>query len=308
MPDAGKVRVTCPLVREDMAVEHQLYWKPRGEYWHTYAGPVIRALQTLDNVELVAPDKPLERFTLTWEFPGCPPIKTAVDYRDEATVEWWRGVDVQAVFKMKYHPSRIDAPLDIPIYPGGFCLAVDAGKGDTDDFLAKELENLRALKAGPQVDEVFYNRFTFRWFSSVRLENRIAWGKFFNPRRGRLPQDQFFDKLARCKFTLNCCGNRWSIDRKVVEALAIGCVIISDRGLEDLELPWGHRFEHGENILFVDKPEDVAPLAASVSERQWRTISQAAIRLYRGAFAPGTMGDWYLKCAKEVACSGSSTR
>jgi hypothetical protein len=294
------VRVSCPLKRSDMATSHPLFYKPEQEYWSSYTGPVRRALAAVEGLKVIPPKNPLDVFALTWEFNGKL-ARTGVCYSDYPDLGIWRDVEgLDAIFKMKHHPDRTEGQVDVPVFAGGFCLAVGAGGGDTGKFL-EDLEELRRQKDNlPQARGPYFNKGFFREFA-VPLLNRQEWGRYFNEEHGWAPQGNFLEALMTHACMLNVCGHGNSIDRKVVEACALGVIMISDRGLESLALPWGERFVHGRNIWFVDSPEEAARAPEEMTPADVVVLRDGARDLFDKCFAPKPMGHWYLRCAHEVA-------
>jgi len=286
--------VQFPKVPEDLHPSHPCYFKTRSEYWETYTGPVRRALATLD-IPWNAPPEPEHGLVIRWGFPDRT-IVAGVCYSDYPDLAPWAGSTIDLLMKMKYHPDREQtAEITFPVYPGGFCLAVGAGTGDTNAFLADELSILRETKDTAQIPKLFTTG-ACRHFNTY-IPNRKRFEKICV--NDWLDPAKYWWHLATHKWMLNVCGNGYSIDRKTVEACAIGCAIISDRGLEDLALPDGNYFIHGDNIWFVDGPDDVASAMEAIDGPTWERLVASSRALYESCFSPESMGAWYLKCAQE---------
>jgi hypothetical protein len=107
-------------------------------------------------------------------------------------------------------------------------------------------------------------------------------------------------QVASFAWTLNLCGEGNCIDRKVVELCAIGTAILSDRGLEDLELPWDGRFRHGENVWFLFTPEEVLSIPAQASEALVERLCEGSRRLYDECLSPLAVGSWTAEVARRM--------
>lgn len=310
-------RIVSPMAAVDFVPAHPLRFKARSEYFSTYVPTVIRAIQTIGVPVIRAPGL-LRDFVLEWDFgPELQVVRTLVDYSDYFYQRGpILGEPVHGSFKYKHHPSRAltakpEAPVSMettyPVVAGGFPLSLGAGTGDTDRFLVEVLPVLRERKdTPPQAPGLFFNDSHFRKFAGQKgpyqSPNRPRFAAAFDGKGlGKLTPQEYMEGIASHRWFLNVCGNGYSIDRKVVEACAIGTGIVSDRGLEDLELPWGGRFIHGENILFVDSPEEVIPMIASQSEADWRRLVSNSRATYEWSFHHEALGRWYFEKAVEWA-------
>lgn len=301
--DSGKhsrvTRIVCPLRNTDFIAEHPL--NNRDEYWGTYGAFVPRALQTL-GIPVVAPAKPAENFVIEWFFDdgGC--LRTGVSYSDFARI-FDSSTGVDAIFKQRCHSTRAaDAMPPIPVAPGGFGLAVASSYGDNDIFISKNLPRLRQIKDQEmQATTIFFNAGHFRTVGVTGPDNypNRRWFREALDGGPVQPSGLWLESAARSAWVLNLCGSGNSIDRKVVELCAIGCAIVSDRGLEDLELPYGKRFVHGENVWFVDDPEDLLAVPEIVVGEVWRRLVDGSRSLYESCFRPDSLGRWYLAMAQE---------
>lgn len=293
---AQVVRIVCPLRNTDFVAEDPLNYRP--EYWATYGAFIPRALRTL-GIPLYAPEQPADEFAIEWHFADGRCLKTGFSYSDL----YWdfdSSLGMDALFKLRFHPTRgANGRPRIPAAASGFGLAVSGGYGDNDAFVAQALPALRHIKDHePQAATLFHNAAHFRTIGEASAETypnrerfRIALGV---PRGDFEPAGRWLEGVARSAWTLNLCGSGNSIDRKVVELCAIGCAIISDRGLEDLELPNGRRFVHGENIWFVDGPEELQAVPELVVGERWRRLVDGSRQIYADCFEAGALGRWYL--------------
>jgi hypothetical protein len=302
-PPARVVRIVCPLRSSDFVAEDPLNY--RAEYWATYGAFIPRALRTL-GIPLSAPAQPADEFAIEWHFDDGRCLKTGFSYSDL----YWdfdSSLGMDALFKLRYHPSRgANGRPRIPAAPSGFGLAVSGGYGDNDAFVAQTLPELRRIKDHEaQAPTLFYNAAHFRTIGEASAEtypNRERFRTALGVPRGDFePAARWLEGVARSAWTLNLCGSGNSIDRKVVELCAIGCAIISDRGLEDLELPNGRRFVHGENIWFVDDPQDLQAVPELVVGDRWRRLIDGSRQIYADCFEAGALGRWYLHNAQAWA-------
>ncbi|MEO7728798.1 MAG: hypothetical protein ABIS45_16220 [Burkholderiales bacterium] len=295
------MRVVCPLHNTDLVREHAL--NNRVEYWGNYGAFVARALLTLD-IPVVAPEKPVDHFVIDWHFDDGGRLRTGVSYSDFARIfDAAEANGIQAMFKQRCHPARATgATPPVPIAAGGFGLAVASTYGDNDAFIAHDLPRLRRIKdEEPQATTVFFNSGHFRTVGKTAPDNypnRRSFGAALSGGPVQ-PSGLWHENVARSAWVLNLCGSGNSIDRKVVELCAIGCAIVSDRGLEDLELPYGKRFVHGENVWFVDEPQELQDVLEEVPREVWRRLVDGSRDLYETCFRPAALGRWYLSVAQE---------
>jgi hypothetical protein len=289
----------CP---DDFAGGHPLAFKSRTEYWNCYGEGILEALRTT-GIPLNSPTVPQYSFTAAFNYDDRP-IRLGICYSDRGPdpTDW---PEVDGILAMKWHPARKRA-FEMPIFPAGFPLTVDQGHSGSRAFRAR-LSELRALRDGVQIDDLMFNRFYFRTVGHVSPENypkRLVFAEALAGHRyshgGIMEADKWHTALATHRWCLNLCGSGNSIDRKVPIMCAIGSAIISDRGLEDLELPWGGRFVHGENIWFVDGPKDLPKALSSISGEMWRRLVDGSRKLYDECLSAEARGAWYLKCAGEV--------
>ena len=295
--------IICPLRHPDLVPEDPLNY--RAEYWATYGAFVPRALRTL-GVQVLAPAAPAEDFSIAWHFADGSCVRTGISYSDFFW-DYDSSLGMDGLFKIRYHPTRkSDIKPRLPVAAAGFGLAVSGGYGDNDEFIANTLPQLRRIKdEEPQAATIFFNPAHFRTIgiaSPDTYPNRERFRQALRVAQGNFePAGRWLESVARSSWVLNLCGSGNSIDRKVVELCAIGCAIISDRGLEDLELPYGRHFVHGENIWFVDNPEDLLAVPEVVTGDVWRRLVDGSRELYMTCFQPEQAGRWYLKKAREWA-------
>lgn len=299
--------ITTAVKKADMAEAHALFYKPESEYWHGYASGFLRAIHAV-GVPVRAPDTPQVQFVSTWRFGDGTREKTVTlghcydDYGPNP--DGWRGVD--GLLAMRWHPPRFaDRNYSCPVWGAGFPLSVGAGSYDHDTFIREDLPALRHIKDGSrQVDDLFFNVASFRKFGGRGYPNRDAFKRnlsrhiYSHVKFQKAPA--WLRGIATHRWALNVCGNGNSIDRKVPILCAIGTAIISDRGLEDLALPNGCRFEHGKNIWFIDGPEGLEGAMAEVQGETWRTLVDGSRRLYEQALSPAAGAVWYRRCAESV--------
>lgn len=301
--------IVFPLTRDDFHKEHPCYYKPVNEYFGTYVRSILYALQNL-GIPIKKPEKP-RGYLIDWEFEDGKVVTMGIDYSDYPDYTPFDYLD--GIMKMKYHPARYSKEertkyARYGTFPGGFCFAVGGGGIDTRPFLKNEIPRFREIRDKDKPIDQIYTRMAFRLFA-VPLENRVTFREYFKDGGfgGAVPHQQYVFELSRYKWILNVCGNGWSIDRKVVEACAVGAAIISDRGLEDLLLPWNERFVHGENIWFVDSPEEAVEATKNITDAQWRKLVEGSRRIFDGCFHPESMSRWYLKCAQQLYLSRYSS-
>lgn len=298
--------IVCPRSSEDFCPDHPLRAHPR--YWDTYAAGLVNALGLLGR-PVVSPDAPepyegLHAFRTIWRFSGGARCVLGVDYSDHGPRGSMAAID--AVMAMRWHPQRkADIRFAHRVFPAGFPLSIGWSRGDPDAFL-RDLPRLRRLKdETSQRPSVYFNRGHFRTVDGFRIPDRF-------PNRARFEQTllemgmamtpevesaQWHQCIAANAWALNLCGEGNSIDRKVVEMCAIGTGLFSDRGLEDLMLPWGGRFIDEENILFVDDPAEMLERAANTDHARWRRLVDGSRAVFDHALSPSRIADWFLHCA-----------
>ena len=295
------VRIVCPLRSTDFVAEDPLNY--RAEYWMTYGTFMPRALGTL-GIPLFAPETPLEDFAIEWHFDNGHCLKTGFSYSD-LVWDFDSSLGMDAVFKLRYHPQRgAHARPRIPVAASGFGLAISGGYGDHATFVATTLPELRRIKDHePQIPAIFHNPAHFRTIGKASAEtypNRERFRTALGVPKGNFePADKWLESVARSAWTLNLCGSGNSLDRKVVELCAIGCAIISDRGLADLELPYGRRFVHGENIWFIDHPDELQAIPDLITDDLRRRLVAGSRQIYAECFEDGALGRWYLQMVQQ---------
>jgi hypothetical protein len=248
-----------------------------------------------------------------------------VDYADDNHVNElvkWPEVDGKYDLIAKMKPcDRYAAEYDdwtartgIPIVPWGYIIAPSEQENrqwtvDARAWFFNTLPELRAKQDATLVDgsiagngKRMMTRGAFH-APTVCPERR----KFFDP---DLFQGQKFEKtfrdhmvdVAESATILNLCGPDNTIDRKVVEACAIGVPIVSNDGLNDLRLPYGERFIHGENVWFVSSGQEIRNIHDNGMPLETRRrLSAGGRALYEKCFNPASVGKWMIAKARERA-------
>jgi hypothetical protein len=301
------VSVECPRGAHQFQPTHEFAQKRK--HWDTYGQFVSEACDTLPRRETTLTTKD---FVLRFHFEDQPPLSLAVDYADEPD----RIADVTAdgILKMRWHPGRPlrERPIrGLPQKTAGYreyqtVPIAAAGFGMGFEYSAEQIRALRMRKdTEEQARATLYTGQTFRVLRHPRMmpgsyPNRAKFRKLLHnqPPMMRLPE--WLNAIARHRTALNLCGNGNTIDRKVVQMCAIGTAIVSDRGLADLELPWGGTFEHGVNVFFIDEPGDIET-AEAMTDADWKQLVHGSRMLYDGCLSPIALGRWYLKKAEEWA-------
>jgi hypothetical protein len=297
--------IVSPRSPDDFSPEHPLRAQPR--YWDTYAAGLVNALGLLGrpvvSPEILEPFEGSHTFRTIWQFSGGARCVLGVDYSDHGPHSM---TAIDALMAMRWHPNRkARVRFAHRVFAAGFPISIGWSKGDVASFL-RDLPRLRRLKdESSQSQSVYFNRGHFRTVDGCSAADRF-------PNRSRFQQSlvemglamtpevgpaEWHQRIASHAWALNLCGEGNSIDRKVVELCAIGTGIFSDRGLEDLLLPWGIRFAHQENILFVDDPTDMLQLAANTGPAQWRKLVDGSRAVFDRALSPSRIAEWFLHCA-----------
>jgi hypothetical protein len=295
--------IVTPWHPTDFADDHELRAKG-AHYWDSYARHVVVALEML-GVPVVAPkdrEAGPNDWRLRWRFAEGE-VATAVLYSDVPTqVDAW-ALEADLIFKMRFHPLRMssqnppEGTESTPIVAGGFGMGIR--------YDPKQIVHWRAIRNDDelQIPELLYTAGTFRMMhhaSPDTYPNRQRFKEALPPRPRRMSLDDWLDAIPRYRFVLNLCGSGNSIDCKVAQFCAAGAAIISDTGLEDLLLPWGETFRHGENIWFVDSPEEALEIVESMPDVVWRQLVEGSRALFDRCFRPEALGAWYRHCAEEA--------
>lgn len=260
------------------------------------------------------PGGKLERYIVPFSHEGRT-VRVLIDYADSPEIApGWQWCD--AVFKMKCHPGRFGAELipsdfdgvsefwrypgvGVPVIPAGYIVAPGAGMIDGAEWLREKLPALRELKDGPQVED-YYARAAFKVCkypipARDGLRHLDKW-----PRR-RIDVDEYHREMATHRVFLNLCGQGDSIDRKVVEACAIGCEIVSTSGLRDLRLPWEVNFLHSVDIVFADTLSEVkSAIRAQCSGEGYSDIGKNARDVFDLCFHPASLARWWSVCIRRL--------
>lgn len=278
-----------------------------------FVEPVKDALRAA-GCEVRDAEGPERGVIVQFEFPDGIKTRAIVDYADQVHVDGLVDFalgEFSFVFKMKPCDRFADeyAQRAFPIYPYGYIIG-PTYSGDPDECVANRkwfFDNLGGLRtmrykadqgATDFVGTKLLTRGAFHAMGACPERQKLydpsydQGGKEFDYR-------QHIREVARAGFVLNACGPDNTIDRKVVEFCAIGCVILSNDGLADLRLPWGGRFVHGENIWFVKTPADVLTAVATMDEATRQRLIAGSRALWDRCFDPASIGAWMLKCAFE---------
>jgi len=304
--------IVCPLGPQDVSGDHPLR---RPSYWETYIEGFVRSLTTL-GVHLVPPSTPCRpaagaqylspmshTFATRWRFSDGQEVTLGVCYADHGATAPWPEVD--ALLVMRCH-RRVS--FDQPRFPIGLPLSVGWSRGDAGAFLGAGLAALRAHREARRgTGPAYFNEGHFRVLGAEgpdRFPNRTRCKKWLQSAGIFIPKScsaaDWHTQVASFAWTLNLCGEGNCIDRKVVELCAIGTAILSDRGLEDLELPWGGRFRHGENIWFIDRPDEVLSVPTEASSSLVERLCEGSRKLYEESLAPDRVGAWAAHVAREM--------
>jgi hypothetical protein len=301
----------------DMDKSHALH--NRSGYWETYAEGMGRAFKTL-GVPVVSPSDPLccaagaeyqtpmaHTFKTVWELNDGRIANLGICYADHGPDRKWPEVD--AVMAMRFHPTRHESGQMGNVLPAGFPISIGYSTGNVDTFLSTNLPALKSIKDSEvQSSRCYFNEGHFRTITCPdknnfpNRERFLSWiRKEYGYPEKSTDSRSWHKEIASNAWALNLCGQGNSIDRKVIEMCAIGTGIISDRGLEDLELPFGYRFIHGKNIWFIDDPEEIDSVVKQVSRETWRKLVDGSRLLYEKSLSPEAIGQWFLMCADKVA-------
>lgn len=309
------LRVTIPR-REELHPEHPCNFKPI--YHAMFVEPVADALRAV-GVE-VEPAGRLERgVMLRFAFADRRHVNVLVDYADQVHVDGLvefalnGGEPIDLLLKMKpcdrygAEYAAWEAKHGCRVLPFGYVVAPTVN-GEPDDCIDNRrwfhdnLADLRKVQdAAIREDRGgLMTRGSYHAMHHCPERRRFYDERLYQGEKTERPFVEHVLELAASRCMLNLCGPDNTIDRKVVEALAIGIPIVSNDGLKDLRLPWGRRFAHGENVLFVENVEQ-ALAWRSMDQATRRTLCHAGRELYEAVFAPRSLGHWMLKCAMEHA-------
>lgn len=317
------VRATLPRIHQ-LVDEHPCKFKP--VYYSMFVEPVRDALRAA-GVEVEDPVS-IERGVIArFEWPDGKRCRVLVDYADQVHVDGLvrfameqpsGEFDLVAKMKPCDRFAQEYAEYPRPVVPWGYLIA-PTHSGEALECIADRAWFLDALENEHGTFSSSLREMQDQELSAGGGPNLVTRGvyhaKHHCPERMRFFDPELFDgektdvgfrdhiaKLARSGAMLNLCGPDNTIDRKVVEACAIGVPIVSNDGLKDLRLPWGRRFVHGENVWFVNSIEEVKRIARDGLPRETRKVLSAGGRaLYEACFRPASVGQWMVQCAREHA-------
>ena len=306
------VRVTLPL-GDQLVDEHPCTFKK--VYYAMFVEPVRDALRAVGIEPEPAPQ--VERGVIArFEWPDGKRCRVLVDYADQVHVDGlvkFAEGEFDLVAKMK-PCDRFAKEYDAyhkPIVPWGYLIA-PTHSGEVKECMEDrrwffgDLDSLRtyqdlALASGTSGTKLV-TRGAFHAMHHCPERQR-----FFDPElmQGEKTDRNFREhmrEVALSQAILNLCGPDNTIDRKVVEACAIGVPIVSNDGLKDLRLPWGRRFVHGDNVWFVNSTAEVKQIMVEgLPLEVRRDLSAGGRALYEACFRPASVGHWMLQCAREHA-------
>lgn len=301
-----------PLEPKDIAETHPLRFSAVHEYFHTYVTPIRQALVAA-GYRLTAPEVPVNRYMGKFTVYG-EQVVAKWDYSDEMGIDNTGGIGfdgVDLVFKMKCHPERVGAEhlgdgeyrypdCPVPVFPGGFVLAVGAGHGDTIRWMRDTLPELRREKDEEEQRNEYMARFGFR-LARVPLPQRSEFQQLDRWNNLRVPVEQYHRELAGYRFFLNLCGNGNSVDRKVIEAMAIGVCMITTPGLADMRWPFNEKLCEGEHYLPIEHPDEIDGIMDSVDSEKWRFMVNSTREFFDNYLAPQALGFWFTTCFERIA-------
>jgi len=301
------------------AVPSRRYYPRRPFYWTCFIEPAIEALE-LHGVQVTERAHDLPAPVIEFDF-GSSTCVALLDYSDfPEFVEPWSTYladeknRCDVVLKMKYC-TRFQREYDAcrsKVMPVGYIVGPDSKNMTADRAWlvehAREVR-LRALEDGLKylfdLDGVFHAqsvsperaRFMDAAMEAVREEKYRHHTSIANVKGKRTEFRQHIANVAAGRFALNVCGPQNTIDRKVVEYCALGMPIISNRGLDDLVLPNGHRFEHGANVWFVDDWWRAVEATQTIDEDQYVRLCDGSRKLWEEVFHPRRLGQWLIEAA-----------
>jgi len=309
------LRVTLPQ-REELVHEHPCWFKPI--YYASYVEPIKDALHAV-GVDVEPAGREERGVILRFEWPDGVRVAAIVDYADQVHIDGlvkYASGDFDFVFKMK-PCERFAAEYDIypqRVHPWGYLIA-PANSGDPEECNAdrawfhanlvalRRMQEKRLQGASDFTGATLLTRGAYHAMHHCERRRNFFDESLFQGEKTERSFKEHIGDLARSGAMLNLCGPDVTIDRKVVEACAIGVPLVSDDGLRDLRLPWGKRFVHGENVWFVENVAQVKVIARDgLPEDLRRKLSAGGRELYDACFAPVAIGQWMLQVAREEAC------
>ncbi len=131
--------------------------------------------------------------------------------------------------------------------------------------------NIQSIFLGKVENNVQENRRTnFDWSKSVEIFEMPIRGEY------KYSQEEYLDLLNKSKFGLCLAGYGRKCNREI-ELFALGVVPIVTEGVD---LTYYRPLIEGIHYLKVNKPEDVQPLIASITDEQWLKMSNAGRQWY----------------------------
>lgn len=300
------IRVTVPCM-DELVGEHPCRFKPI--YYASYVTPVIEALKAV-GLDPRPADRVERGVIVRFTFPDGRRVGAIVDYADQTHVDGlvrYADGEFDFVFKMKpceRHAAEYDA-AKWPILPWGYLIA-PANTGEPADcdeerrWFVRSLGELRKIQDRAGHADGLMTRGSFHAMHHCVRRRQFFDAAYFQGEKWEVPFRQHMEDVARAGALLSLSGPDETIDRKVVEALAIGVPLVSDDGILDLMLPWGGRFVDGENVYIVRTVNEVRLVAAEGLPPQTRArLREGQRALYARSFDPQSIGLWMLKCAME---------
>jgi len=293
----------------------------RDAYYYTYVWPIYQMLQLLPDVDMqpwggiqqeVLPDGC--HYRMRWTLDGQSYL-VGVDFTDgrDMWLDPEKTRDLLVLFKFK-HCERGRPTYDAahcPVVPGGYITApATAGDDSVANAFLNGLPLSRFIRDSQEPVEGLYVRHVFNASAVCPARRRF---------HGQIPEsirqlgsegkkvrfDVHMREAARARCVLNLSGPEETIDRKLVEYAAVGSAIISDRCVHDLNLPYGFRFVHKENIYFVDEPSELEEAVEWCSKTaNWEQLVRGSRELYDVALSRASMAEWYKDLVTASACSG----
>lgn len=308
--------------REDLCQDHPCNFKP--VYYAMFAESVRGALVAA-GISVSDPEEKEHGLVIRFAMSDGSAVSALVDYADQVHVdglvehamkEDHRRLDI--VFKMKpcdrfsKEYEEFTERTGLPILPWGYVIApTHSGDPvecvqDREWFFANVLhlraEHRKVIESGCGSPPLM-TRGSFHALHHCPERRRFFDGRLFQGEKTEVAFRQHMLDVARSGAILNLCGPDNTIDRKVVEACAMGVPIISNDGLRDLRLPYGCRFSHGENVWFVNSAEEAISAANSFGRQTRDRLSAGGIALYERCFRPESVGRHMIERVIESAAS-----